>query len=969
VAEPSASGKSLLDIATAVADGATVDWTTLASDATEPRDRTALEHLKLIEQIANSHGSTILVAADQPPALSDLPADWGPLRVLEQVGRGSFGDVYRAVDGRLDREVALKILRRAGGPEGGAASVIDEARLMARIRHPNVITIYGADRVNGRVGLWMEFVHGQTLESDLRSRGPFSTNDITQVGIAVAGALGAVHTAGLLHRDVKAQNVMRDREGRTLLTDFGTGRELTDAVVAQGELARTPVYLAPEVIDGAPATVTSDLYSLGVLLFHLATGTFPVRGASVRALREAHRSGLRTAVRDVRPDLPVRLALVIDRAIAVDPAQRYQSSAELAAALSKLSRRSPFLPVLGFAALLSLVVALSWWQLGVGRPPTPDDGPRRLLTTEAFVVHDISPDGQWAAGIERRDAAASLVLRNLASGARVVLVDGTPESSGLTPIFSRDGRRIAFRRVLGRPGPQWSASSIAIMDVVRGATVHSLSPLKSRNLRPVGWRRDGSALLVAERQPGSRPSDSESLAWISTGGKGPMRAITELPSWRAMNEIELSPDDRWIVFAANVRQDSADRRLFLIDAETGRECDALRFAGVSSDPIWAPDGQRVFFVSNRSGARALWSVRVSDTGTFGEAALVASGFSGQPVGISALGRLFFSQATGGEPVEFLIARGPDGPRVVETFIGEKGQFSTTGARVAFMRRRSLAEIDLIIRSVSDGEELALPRVAIGLGPPRWVGGDRYLLAPIQRGGFIRVDTHQTGVSAFAPGWSRSNPELALRNAGAAVSPGGTALYLPAIRHVDGQAGVATVDAETGRVSVFTPLPIAPSRDAQGEDFALAVSPDESSFAVVSWADHAKRLARLSLVTANGVLERELYQPFASEFLATVVDWDTDGRSLLLVETQAAGAAKVLRIPRDGGPVQPTGIDTRMLSQAFPGGRLMSRLGMTFDVSPDGVHLLLAMSTLSAGEIWALDGVLAPAPATRGPSPR
>ena len=129
--------------------------------------------------------------------------------------------------------------------------------------------------------------------------------------------MSAVHGAGLLHRDIKAHNVMRAEDGRIVLMDFGTGRELDDD--ASSDLAGTPLYLAPEVLQGQRATVRSDIYSLGVLLYHLVTGSYPVQARTMREVRRAHERGERTAVRTARPDVPPKLARIIERAIDPHP--------------------------------------------------------------------------------------------------------------------------------------------------------------------------------------------------------------------------------------------------------------------------------------------------------------------------------------------------------------------------------------------------------------------------------------------------------------------------------------------------------------------------------------------------------------------------------------------------------------------------------------------------------------------------
>src|SRR5262249_50567281 len=155
-------------------------------------------------------------------------------------------------------------------------------RLLARVRHPNVVTVYGADRIDGRAGICMEFVDGHTIREQIDAGSPFASGKAASVACAICSGLAAVHDAGLVHRDVKAQNVVEDRSGRTILMDLGAGLE-TD--VFDGRLEGTPVYLAPELLNGGRATVASDIYAVGVLLFYMLTGRYPVSGRSLEDLR------------------------------------------------------------------------------------------------------------------------------------------------------------------------------------------------------------------------------------------------------------------------------------------------------------------------------------------------------------------------------------------------------------------------------------------------------------------------------------------------------------------------------------------------------------------------------------------------------------------------------------------------------------------------------------------------------------
>jgi eukaryotic-like serine/threonine-protein kinase len=269
-------------------------------------------------------------ASGESPATHALER-WGPFERLQRVGRGSFGEVYRAFDPTLQRQVALKLLMPSGlNRDDEASTLLREARAIARVRHPNVLPIYGVDRHEGRVGFWSDFVQGQTLSSLLAAQGPLGPREAALVGIDVARAVGAVHAAGLLHRDIKAANVMREEGGRILLMDFGLTHERGIEEFPSG----TPAYMAPELLLGQPATIASEVYAIGVMLFHLLTGQYPVEGADLGELRAAHASGTRRTVLDVRPDLPQALGHVVETATQPTPQRRFASTGQMIAALS-----------------------------------------------------------------------------------------------------------------------------------------------------------------------------------------------------------------------------------------------------------------------------------------------------------------------------------------------------------------------------------------------------------------------------------------------------------------------------------------------------------------------------------------------------------------------------------------------------------------------------------------------------------
>jgi serine/threonine-protein kinase len=444
----------LVPVAEAVASGDVVEWGTLDTPDLSADDRALLRGLHDIADILSAHerlGREVEAAPPHAAGEAGLHA-WGPLIVREYLGRGSFGDVYRAWDPRLDREVALKLLAEHSSLVVERDSdVIAEGRALARVRHPNVVTVYGADRIAGRVGVWMEFVEGQTLAQRVALEGPLDALEVARIGIDLAHALSAVHGAGLLHRDVKGQNVMCGRGGRVVLTDFGTAltsdgqggddtsgtRDAAGPAEAGGAgngqpagLAGTPLYLAPESLDGATPSPRSDIYALGVLLYHLVTGAFPVTGRSLRELRDRHRTGQRSTLNEVRGDLPPAFVSAVDRALSVSPSDRFQSAGEMAEALDAFVRpdrrtaadRAAHVPVAGL----------------VPHPAVPSRSAatrRRVAWTMAAVALIVAAVGagfwRWraaspAAGSDAPPAARDLVL--------VAAVDGGPADAGLAHI-------------------------------------------------------------------------------------------------------------------------------------------------------------------------------------------------------------------------------------------------------------------------------------------------------------------------------------------------------------------------------------------------------------------------------------------------------------------------------------------------------------------------------------------------------
>ena len=357
--------QAIRQVIDSVADGgAEIDWGRLEQQVSNERDLDLLRQLRVLSELSDfqraeadrvdeaalkasakamariglkpmSARTGAIHSVPRRPSSETVPLRrWGRLELSERLGEGTFGEVYRAFDRTLEREVAVKLLH-VGRPQARLARVLDEARALARVRHPNVVVVHDAEVHDGRVGLCMELIRGQTLSSLLSAHGRLGATEATSIGQALCRALAAVHNEGLLHRDIKAQNVMREEGGRVVLMDFGAGQRLERAGQPPPRLTGTPLYLAPELLAGGKATVQSDIYSLGVLLYHLVTNDYPVSGASLEELKGAHRDGRRTRLHDARPDLDDAIVAVVERAIDADATRRYQTAGELGNALGR----------------------------------------------------------------------------------------------------------------------------------------------------------------------------------------------------------------------------------------------------------------------------------------------------------------------------------------------------------------------------------------------------------------------------------------------------------------------------------------------------------------------------------------------------------------------------------------------------------------------------------------------------------
>lgn len=429
-----------------LAEGLPIDWTQAAADLSP-----AL--LASLRQVAALAGS-FAIAADAPQAIGPLGVGSiaGDLRIAAVLGEGSYGTVYRAHDERLDRDVALKVFKG-----GHRQELLREGQLLARIDHPNVLKVYGAVETDSLIGFVSELLPGESLEQWLGRQGKLSASEITTIGGELCAALCALHQGNIVHGDLKPANVLRHRDGRWVVADFGSSQYANDPLGASG----TPLYMAPERFTSTAVTASADQYSLGVLLFFLATRSYPYSAETVIELKAQHRKGERRRLMDLRPDLPRLLIDAIERALATDPKKRHSSCGNFAAALHAAPRhRLP--PLMAVATAAAVVLAATiWWP---GTTPgahrtewlrTSSDQGVEILSSgatarvgDALALHLTLTDRRYVYVINEDLAGAQYLLFPLATSTLKNPLDAgsyrLPDSALDWRITSRGGREHFF---------------------------------------------------------------------------------------------------------------------------------------------------------------------------------------------------------------------------------------------------------------------------------------------------------------------------------------------------------------------------------------------------------------------------------------------------------------------------------------------------------------------------------------------
>ena len=527
----------------------------------------------------------------------------GPYRIDSLIGAGGMGQVYRAHDTRLDRDVALKFL--ASSIHASLERFRREAQAISALSHPNICTIHDIGEYQGQPFLVMELLEGHDLRQRIAA-GRLPLEDVLAIGIEICKGLQAAHARGIVHRDIKPANIFLTSDGGVKILDFGLAKSIgaeTASLTETGSTLGTLAYMAPEQARGQDVDARSDLFSLGAVLYEMAAGQPPFSGSTPVAVLDAILNRTPVSARVANPQTPGELDRIISKAIHKDRKLRYQTASDLKAdlelarprAVSRNARRVRWWPYSVPALLLLLLGAayVIYRRPGNNSPPGVSQW-IQLTAEQAAVQPALSPDGRMLAFLKGPDTfigKAEIYVKRLPDGIPVQLThDGTMK---LGPAFSPDGSQIAYTAISNRI--TWNTWTVPVSGGAPRLWLTNATGLK--------WIDTNHILFseITERV--------HMLLSIAATDRTSSRVVYEPPHDRGMvHRSSVSPDRKWAVLAEMDNGGFLPCRVVPMDgSSSGRRVGPPE--GACTDAAWSPDGHWLYLSSDAGGAFHIWRQR------------------------------------------------------------------------------------------------------------------------------------------------------------------------------------------------------------------------------------------------------------------------------------------------------------------------------------------------------------------------
>ncbi|HYC88752.1 MAG TPA: protein kinase [Thermoanaerobaculia bacterium] len=557
----------------------------------------------------------------------------GPYEIVSRIGAGGMSEVYRAFDPRIRRDVAIKVLPPTLAKFADRMHRFEqEARATGALNHPNLLTIFDTGKQDGRPYIVTELLEGETLRGLIRDAGTavrLPVRKAIDYGIQIANGLAAAHERGIVHRDLKPENLFVTKDGRVKILDFGVAKLRTnegdsglsdeqtmEQDTSPGTVIGTVGYMSPEQVRGQSVDPRSDIFSLGTLLYEMLAGEHPFRGDSPADTMSAILREEPRELTSINPNVPPGLDRVVRHCLEKSPEQRFQSARDLAFQLDMLSSASgtaqtiettfaerwnrPLVGILGVLALLLAGLGGGWLLRGRTAGPAPMRFAQVTYEEGIEMQPALAPEGETFVFTHGAGPGADIYLQRVGGRNAINLTPRCPQSDS-QPAFSRDGAFIAYRS-------ECEGGGIFVM----GATGESNRRLTPSCFNP-SWSPDAKRIVCATESidftPTSRGQISE--LWIVDASTGARKLLLHTdsvqPNW--------SPNGHRIAYWA-IEGESAQRDLYTIDPNAEKPAETVvrvtNDLAVDWNPVWSPDGQYLYYGSDRAGAMNLWRVRMDE---------------------------------------------------------------------------------------------------------------------------------------------------------------------------------------------------------------------------------------------------------------------------------------------------------------------------------------------------------------------
>ncbi|HLH32102.1 MAG TPA: protein kinase [Terriglobia bacterium] len=540
--------------------------------------------------------------------------------IISHLGTGGMGEVYQATDLKLGRSVAIKLLPEAFTHDGDRASRFErEARVLASLNHPNIAAIYGIEESGGRKFLVMEFVPGETLAERIK-RGAIPVDDALGIAREIAEGLESAHTSGIIHRDLKPANVKITPEEKVKILDFGLAKAsdaesgslnlsssptLSMAATMPGVILGTVAYMSPEQARADPLDRRTDLFSLGVVLYEMTTGSLPFRGPALPVILDALFHKTPIAPSRINAKLPPALDRIIFRLLEKDREARFASAFEVSQALRGLKEGTQFASTkrgwLEWAAigavLLSVLAGVTVWQRTRPKFPAPSDYVQVTQVSDSVTSPSLSPDGKTLAFIRGPSTffgPGQIYVKALPDGDPVRLTqDGLLKMS---PVFSPDGSRIAYTAV--DQNFEWNTWIVSL--------VGREPKLWLNNASGLSWM-DPTHVLFSEM---TGTGIHMSLV-MATEDRNQTRPVYLPPDAQGMaHRSSLSPDRKSVILVEMVS--NVFKRCRVVPTNGSSPGNNVGPDGECTAAAWSTDGRWMYFSVKVSGMFHIWRQRSPD---------------------------------------------------------------------------------------------------------------------------------------------------------------------------------------------------------------------------------------------------------------------------------------------------------------------------------------------------------------------